>query len=200
MKIQQDRLIDSLKNDIEIMLNCIQFFRTEKDALLIQPIPGQWSVSQIIEHLNTYGRYYIPAIDRAMASSSLQREAWFNSGALGNYFTNMMRPKNVFEVKNKMKTQKSHAPDNNLQPDKVLNEFEEQQQKLLQLLEVARNKNLNKIRIPISISKLVRLRLGDTFRFLIAHEQRHFIQARNAIKTIGLSTDKFPAVLQVAQQ
>jgi hypothetical protein len=135
-----------------------------------------------------------------MASSSLQKEAWFNSGALGNYFTNMMRPKNVFEVKNKMKTQKSHAPDNNLQPDKVLNEFEEQQQKLLQLLEVARNKNLNKIRIPISISKLVRLRLGDTFRFLIAHEQRHFIQARNAIKTIGLSTDKFPAVLQVAQQ
>jgi len=59
---------------------------------------------------------------------------------------------------------------------------------------------LNTIRVPLSISKLVTLKLGDTFRFLIAHEQRHFIQARNSLKAIGVSTDKFPVVLQAVPQ
>jgi hypothetical protein len=159
-------------------------------------VPGKWSVAQILEHLNSYGRIYLPQIDKAISSSQSKREAWFNSGYLGNYFTNMMKPKDVFDVKNKMKAFKAHTPENKLNPGKVLDEFVEQQHKLLQLLEMAKQKSLNSIRIPLSVTKLIKLKLGDTFRFLIGHEQRHFVQARNAIKTIGLSTDKFPAILQ----
>ncbi len=200
MKVQQEQLIEDLKKDIEILLQCLASFKDEKDALLIPPVPGQWSIAQILEHLNSYGRYYLPAIDKAISMSSSKKEAWFNSGLLGNYFTNMMKPKDVFEIKNKMKAPKDHTPDTKLNPDKVMNEFMQQQQKLLTLLEIAKGTSLNMIRIPISITKLVKLKLGDTFRFLIAHEQRHFIQARNALKTIGLSTDKFPVILQAEQQ
>jgi uncharacterized damage-inducible protein DinB len=198
MKIQQELLINNLKKDVEVLLKCVESFKAEKDALLIPPVPGKWSIAQILEHLNSYGRYYLPAIDKALALSTSEREAWFNSGFWGNYFTNSLRPKNVFEIKNKMKAPKDHVPDTNLDPEKVLNEFVEQQQRLLQLLDHAKQKSLNSIRVPISISKLIKLRLGDTFRFFIAHEQRHFVQARNALKTIGLPTDKFPAILQVA--
>jgi hypothetical protein len=196
MKIQQEELLESLKKDVEILLECADFFRKEIDALLIPPVPGKWSVAQILEHLNSYGRIYLPQIDKAISSSQSKREAWFNSGYLGNYFTNMMKPKDVFDVKNKMKAFKAHNPENKLNPGKVLDEFVEQQHKLLQLLEMAKQKSLNSIRIPLSVTKLIKLKLGDTFRFLIGHEQRHFVQARNAIKTIGLSTDKFPAILQ----
>jgi hypothetical protein len=200
MKIQSEELIESLKKDVEIMLECADFFRSEIDALLIPPVPGKWSIAQILEHLNGYGRIYLPAIERAVSTSQTKREAWFNSGWLGNYFTNMMKPKDVFEVKNKMKTFKAHAPDNNLSPQKVLDEFVEQQHALLRLLDMSKQKSLNSIRIPLSVTKLVTLKLGDTFRFLIGHEQRHFVQARNAIKTIGLSTDKFPVILQANPQ
>jgi hypothetical protein len=196
MKIQQEELLESLKKDVEILLECADFFRKEIDALLIPPVPGKWSVAQILEHLNSYGRIYLPQIDKAISSSQSKREAWFNSGYLGNYFTNIMKPKDVFDVKNKMKAFKAHTPENKLNPGKVLDEFVEQQHKLLQLLEMAKQKSLNSIRIPLSVTKLIKLKLGDTFRFLIGHEQRHFVQARNAIKTIGLSTDKFPAILQ----
>jgi hypothetical protein len=196
MKIQQEELLESLKKDVEILLECADFFRKEIDALLIPPVPGKWSVAQILEHLNSYGRIYLPQIDKAISSSQSKREAWFNSGYLGNYFTNIMKPKDVFDVKNKMKAFKAHNPENKLNPGKVLDEFVEQQHKLLQLLEMAKQKSLNSIRIPLSVTKLIKLKLGDTFRFLIGHEQRHFVQARNAIKTIGLSTDKFPAILQ----
>jgi hypothetical protein len=200
MKVKQEELIDSLKKDVEVLLECADFFRNEIDALLVPPMPEKWSVAQILEHLNGYGRIYLPQIDRAISGSQSIREAWFNSGLLGNYFTNMMKPKDVFEVKNKMKTLKTHSPQNNLNAGKVLDEFVEQQHKLLQLLEMAKLKNLNSVRIPLSITRLVKLKLGDTFRFLIAHEQRHFIQARNALRTIGLPTDKFPVVLQAVPQ
>lgn len=198
MKIQSEELIESLKKDVEVLLECADFFRKEIDALLIPPVPGKWSIAQILEHLNSYGRIYLPAIEKAVSTSQTGREAWFNSGWLGNYFTNMMKPKSVFEVKNKMKAFKAHMPDNNLSPQKVLDEFVEQQHTLLRLLETAKLKSLNNIRIPLSVTKLVTLKLGDTFRFLIGHEQRHFVQARNAIKIIGLSTDKFPVILQAS--
>ncbi len=200
MKVKQDELIDSLKKDVEVLLECADFFRDEIDALLIPPMPDKWSIAQILEHLNSYGRIYSPQIDKAISAGHSNREAWFNSGFLGNYFTNMMKPQNVFEVKNKMKAFKTHSPENNLNSGKVLDEFVEQQHKLLQLLEMSKLKNLNSIRIPLSISNLIKLKLGDAFRFLIAHEQRHLIQARNALKTIGLSTDKFPVVLQAVPQ
>ena len=200
MKVKQDELIESLKKDVEILLECADFFRDEIDALLIPPTPDQWSIAQILEHLNSYGRIYLPQMDKAISASQSNRDAWFNSGLLGNYFTNMMKPKNVFEVTNKMKALKSHSPENKLNAGKVLDEFVEQQHTLLQLLEMAKLKNLNTIKIPLSITKMVKLKLGDTFRFLIAHEQRHFIQARNSLKTIGLSTDKFPVVLQAVPQ
>jgi hypothetical protein len=200
MKIQQEELLESLKKDVETLLECADFFRNEIDALLIPPVPGKWSIAQILEHLNGYGRIYLPMINKAVSISQSKRAAWFNSGFLGNYFTNMMKPKDVFEIKNKMKTAKAHTPDNNLNPGKVLDEFVEQQHQFLQLLEMAKLKDLNAVRVPLSITKLIKLKLGDTFRFLIAHEQRHFVQARNAIKTIGLSTNKFPVILQAVSR
>jgi hypothetical protein len=181
-------------------LECADFFRNEIDALLIPPMPEKWSVAQTLEHLNGYGRVYLPIVNKAISVSQSKRAAWFNSGFLGNYFTNMMKPKNVFEVKNKMKAFKAHVPDNNLNPGKVLDEFVEQQHQFLLLLEMAKLKDLNAVRVSLSVTKLIKLKLGDTFRFLIAHEQRHFVQARNAIKTIGLSTNKFPVILQAVPQ
>lgn len=192
------RITGKLKKDVEILLECADFFRAEIDALLIPPVPGQWSIAQILEHLNSYGRIYLPEIDKAISSSQSERSAWFNSGFWGNYFTNMMKPKDVFEVKNKMSAMKAHSPENKLNPGKVLEEFTEQQHRLLQLLEMAKLRNMNVIKIPLSITRLVKLKLGDTFRFLVAHEQRHFVQARNAIKTIGLPTNRFPVILQAS--
>lgn len=97
-----------------------------------------------------------------------------------------------------MKTGKAYNPPAALTPDQVINEFIDHQKKLLQLLDTARSRDLNAIRIPITITKFIKLKLGDTFRFLVAHEQRHLVQARNAIHALGIATDKFPVILQAA--
>lgn len=151
----------------------------DPDVLLRQPAPGKWSAIQAFEHLNSYGRYYLPAIEKAMQDTKLTKE-WFTPGWLGDYFTNMMLPKNGV-VTNKMQAPKDHRPPPNLDVKLVFEEFLKQQHQLLNLLEAAKKKNISAIRVPISISKLFKLKLGDTFRFLIAHEQRHLVQVHLAL-------------------
>jgi len=199
-KFKSEDLINQLQSDVQKLIEAAEHLRTADPVKLGYSVgEGKWSVAQILEHLNAYNRYYLPAIEKAMAAISKEQNAWFVSGFWGNYFTKMMMPTNVYEVKNKMRAMKAYTPDKSLNVETVFNEFFEHQHKLIQLLEVARRRNLNTIRVPISISKLIRFKLGDTFRFLIAHEQRHMIQARNTIKAVGVSTDKFPVILEAAR-
>jgi hypothetical protein len=96
-----------------------------------------------------------------------------------------------------MKTSKKYNFPNSLNVDNVMTEFLDHQDKLLHLLQEAKKRDLNRIKLPLTITKLLKLKLGDVFRFVVAHEQRHMIQARNTLKTVGIPTDKFPVILQV---
>lgn len=199
-KFKSEELIDQLEADVRHLIAAAEHLQ-QADAVKLSypPAEGKWSAAQALEHLNMYNRYYLPMIEKAMVHIPKEVNAWFVPGFLGNYFTNMMMPKNVYEIKNKMRAMKSFRPDRGVNVEGVFKEFIEHQKKLLQLLETARKRNLEQVRIPISISKMIRLKLGDVFRFLVAHEQRHMIQARNAIRATGVSTDKFPVILEAAR-
>jgi hypothetical protein len=199
-KFKSEDLINQLQADVKHIIAAAEHLQTADPVKLNYcPAEGSWSVAQVLEHLNAYNRYYLPAIEKSMIHISKDTSAWFVPGFWGNYFTKMMMPKNVYEVKNKMKAMKSYSPTKGLNVEAVFKEFFQHQNKLLQLLDVAKRRNMNSIKIPITISKLIRFKLGDTFRFIIAHEQRHMIQARNAIKAVGVSTDKFPVILEAAR-
>jgi uncharacterized damage-inducible protein DinB len=200
-KFKTEDLLNELTQDVTRVKEAAAFFASaDKNKLVYTLEEGRWSVVQILEHLNAYNRYYLPLIESELSVVAQDANTWFNSGYWGEKFTKSMKPTNVYEIKNKMKTTKKMSFPNNLHVETVLNEFTEGQDQLLQLLERAKGRDLAKIHIPITLTKLVKLRLGDTFRFLIAHEQRHMIQARNTIKEAGVATDKFPVILQVAPQ
>jgi hypothetical protein len=196
-KFKSEDLINSLQNDVRQLAAAAESMKSMDKIKLGYPLTnGKWTAIQALEHLNMYNRYYLPLVETAINESKTGRSAWFNSGTLGNYFANTMKPSDVFEIRNKMKTQKSYNPPAALNAEKVIAEFLEHQQKLNQLLDAARNHDMNNIRIPITVSKFIKFKLGDTFRFLVGHEQRHLVQARNAIRELGISTDKFPVILQ----
>jgi hypothetical protein len=198
-KFKAEELLNDLRTDVERIKEAAAFFKdVEKTKLIYQPKEGKWSIVQVLEHLNAYGRYYIPAMEKAITEKKTGKQAWFTPGFWGNFFTNSMKPKNVYEIKNKMKAAKAFSFPNSLNVDTVLAEFNQQQDSLIRLLDMAQHVDLNEIRLPVTITKVIRLKLGDVFRFLIAHEQRHMIQARNTLNTVGITTDKFPVILQVA--
>ncbi|HVE61087.1 MAG TPA: DinB family protein [Chitinophagaceae bacterium] len=200
-KFKSEDLTKELKEDVQHLQAAAEHLKnTDKSKLVYAVNEGQWSVVQCLQHLNAYGRHYLPAIEKAIAVKTGEKNAWFNSGFLGDYFTKSMKPTNVYEIRNKMKAMKSFTFPNSLNVDTVIKEYIDQKTKLQQLLDIANDRDLNSIRLPITLTKLIKLKLGDLFRFLIAHEQRHMIQARNTLKSTGVATDKFPVILQVVQQ
>ena len=65
----------------------------------------------------------------------------------------------------------------------TIDRFLKQQEMLKSLLNQARTSDLTGTRVPISLTKLVRLRLGDTFRFFVYHIERHILQAEKVISS-----------------
>lgn len=154
------------------------------ETLATKPSPGQWSAAQCLEHLNIYGRYYLPAIENAIAEAKRKgRSATdnFTSGWLGDYFAKLMRPKPDGHLKSKMKAPKHAVPTAAPDPRAMLAEFIDQQESMLKLLDAAASVNLGKLRIPISIAPFIRLKLGDTLLFVTAHIERHILQAERAM-------------------
>ena len=76
-----------------------------------------------------------------------------------------------------MKSPKDKNPANSALTITTIDRFLKQQERLKALLMQAKQVNLTKTKTSISISNLVKLRLGDTFRFLIYHIERHVKQA-----------------------
>ena len=184
-KINKTSLLERLKNDSrQIILQTNYLLQEDPEILLLQPGEGRWSVTQVIEHLNSYGRYYLPHIQTSLTSVKQSTKEVYSPGFLGDYFTKSMLPKSNGQVTNKMQAPKAHRPPIDIDSSVVLDEFLKQEHELLECLDKAAIADLQKIRIPISLTRFIKLQLGDTFRFLIAHHQRHFVQVQNTLKQV----------------
>lgn len=171
-----ETLISNIESRVESHIEqAVQVLQNLDEARLNRPAAnGGWSIAQCIEHLNTYGRYYLPVIKKGLNENvHIPPSSEFSSGWLGSYFTKMMEPKS----QKKMKAFKNHIPAARLDGHAVIAEFIEQQETMLGLLQRSRSTNLNRIRLPISISKVVKLKLGDVLQFCVAHDARHIAQA-----------------------
>ena len=156
------------------------------DYLTAQPGENKWSAAQCLEHLNSYGRYYLPAMRQAIsAAPASEPKADFKSSWLGNYFYNLMLTDSKGGVKKKMKAPKDHRPATNLNAAVVMSEFISQQEQLLHLITLAQGVDLERVKVPISLSKFIKLSLGDTLLFYVAHILRHVAQAERAMLVAG---------------
>ncbi len=182
-------LIDSLSAEVNTIVQRItELSALSNEQLNKQPAPGKWSVAQIVEHLNTYDRYYIPLASQMLNKvGRVSGKKQFKPGWLGEYFVNSMysQVKTTGAVTNKMSAMKGHIPSETLDATKVLSEFIADQRKLLELLEQMKDVDIASVRIPITISKFITIKLGDAIRFLVAHEVRHFSQIERALQAIG---------------
>ena len=180
--ISKLELLGMLEQEVEKHLaGAISAFQNLPEEKLLHPAAdGGWSIAQCLAHLNSYGRYYLPAIRHAILHpSDKKKKKKFNSGWIGNYFTKMMQPGNSTK---KYKSPKDHVPAPNHNACAVVAEFIQQQEELMGCLRMAKGIDINATRVPVSISKWIRLKLGDTFRFVVAHNERHLLQAKRHLK------------------
>lgn len=176
--INKSTLLLQLEQRIELQLKTVtSVYQNLTDEVLLKPSSkGGWSIAQCFDHLNSYGDFYLPAIANGLNKAPFSsRNTAFKSTWLGNYFTSLMEPGQKMK---KMKAFKNHVPKSNLNPHEVISIFITQLEELLSLIKAANNKDINTIKIPISLTNLIRLKLGDVFQFILAHNDRHIAQAK----------------------
>lgn len=158
-----------------------QYQNLSIDSLTSRPDPDKWNVLECLEHLNLYGDFYLPAIERSIATAPTPSTSIFKSGILGNYFAKSMLPR---EKTNKMATFKDKNPIGSALGKEVIVRFLDQQHKLLRMLDQCRTINIIKAKTGTSIASWIKLRLGDTLRVVIYHHDRHIVQADKALKSL----------------
>ncbi|MEM6963476.1 MAG: DinB family protein [Bacteroidota bacterium] len=180
MKINNRDLIEDLiQRTKDVMNAAIELESLNNEILNWRSSEKSWSVLECFEHLNRYGDFYLSEIEKSInEGKKVEENEIFKSGWLGNYFANSMLPK---EKLNKMNTFKSMNPLGSALDKSTLEKFINQQKQMLQLLGKARTVDLSKTKTAISISNWIKLRLGDTFRVVIYHNQRHVVQARKVL-------------------
>jgi hypothetical protein len=150
-----------------------------------KPSQDSWSIAEVFAHLNGYAGYYHPAFfDKIAKTRFTSPKEVFTSSPLGRSAWQSMKLGKQQNVKRKFNAPKNYNPSVSVG---MVNGSEVQtllagQQELLHVLEKAIFVNLRKVKVPISISKIIRLRLGDALLFVAYHNERHMQQAINLTK------------------
>ena len=148
-----------------------------------QPAPNKWSAAQCAVHLNVYADFYLPNIQKAIQKGESEAQKAtedYKSGWLGEYFVGIMAVEANGKPKKMMPAPKNARPTAQIYTKTVIETLLAHQKQTLQLLLAAKNINLARLRVKTSISSLISMQLGDTFRFNIAHSTRHLLQALRA--------------------
>ena len=186
MKIAQKNLINELLINIEKSITSVKNLqKLPLEKLNYKKNTLSWSVLECLEHLNLYGNFYLPeiqkTIEKAIEKQTPQSQSIvnqiFNSGFFGEMFVGLIQVKNG-KIK-KMKAPKNKMPANSGLDYQTIITFLAQLDTLKLLLEKTREIDMMKAKTPISITKLIKFSLGDTFRFVIFHIERHVLQAEN---------------------
>lgn len=173
----QQTMLSEMEAKVETHLDhAVCIFQNLTDAQLNRSsTTGGWSIAECLWHLNSYAIYYHPHIDKAIGKAKpVSHGGTYNETWAGAFFARMMDPTTG---KKKSKAFKAHVPPSNLNGHRVVMDFISHQEHLLLRLREAGKVDMRSARIPISIMPWARLPLGDVFRFLVAHEDRHVAQA-----------------------
>ena len=180
MQIENNQLIDELLERMKKCTRLVKGFEALSVGQLQFKNGDRWSILECLEHLNLYGDFYLVEIEKQILTNPQKNTSTkFKSGILGNYFANLMEVK---EGKiTKMKSPKDKNPSNKNLSITTINRFLKQQEQLVNLLNQCRSIDLTRTRAAISLTNLVKLRLGDTLRFFCYHIERHVVQAERAL-------------------
>lgn len=214
--MQASKLTQNLIEEITTILQkANQLQQLSNDELNFRPNTESWTILECIEHLNRYSDFYLQEIEKRIDEKTdknkpnSNQEYIFKSGFLGNYSANSMLPvqkgvvsigenknptgNHFLKVGNKMKTFKDKNPIHSGVDRRVLETFIDDQNEFIRLLEKSKNVDLNKTKISLTLP-LLKFNLGDTFRFVINHEIRHFFQIDTILSNCLLVSPKVKVI------
>jgi len=151
-------------------------------AIYRRPNSEAWNAVECIAHLNRYASFYIPTIVEKLSNQPEKQVNEVKHGWFGKWSIGSMGPKedNRDEL-GKMNTFKSMNTLGGDFNNRTIHQYIRHTEDWEDLLKRAHKYDLNRIKVPTTLGKLVQMRLGDILKFVLTHEKRHLIQAHEAV-------------------
>jgi hypothetical protein len=145
------------------------------------PEPSRWSAFQCIEHLNNANSSYIEQIAGHLSNlQSADGTQEMKHGLIANFLV-----RSVMKRNNKMKAPKFLQPQLTQNNVEAVEQYKRNNQRLQDMLNQLKHKNLAKPRIISTGGKLFQPKIGDVLRMIIHHDKRHIEQAQRMAQFAG---------------
>lgn len=181
--MSQSKYIQDLQNEVQILINEVEHnFVPLSDAnLLIKNAPQVWNVIENLNHLLLSNEYLMLHVIEKIASLKPEEEE-FNPSWLGKFVVRIIGKNASGIYAPKFKTNHEFEPAKSpiLNPRNVLEDYIQQLRIFTSVLEQLEGKSLSDSRIRLPFWSWLRLDLGSSLAFFIAHNQRHIRQAKFA--------------------
>lgn len=161
-----------------------KFFHLSDEQKKWKPSLDSWNILEIFAHLNEYSRFYNGTfLNKIQTTKFRTPQENFISSPLGRSAWNSMKLGNAKNVKRKFRALKAFNPTINpgLIQEQAIQQFCALQQDFIAIIEAASAVNIRKAKVHTSMSKIIKLRLGDALLFATYHNERHLQQALNLL-------------------
>ncbi|QSE98286.1 DinB family protein [Fulvivirga lutea] len=137
----------------------------------------EWSALECVDHMNKAMSLYTEQMKELNLESG--EEEIVKIGLKGNFFAEGMRPKGE-KISYKMPTTKIFVPEKN-DATIILENFLKTLDWSENFLLKNRQNKWHKVKVTSALGPLVKFNLAEAFNFLLAHNERHILQARKAM-------------------
>lgn len=174
------RQFDDAVSEAEGLMNGL-----DEAALNWSPSPEKWSVAQCLDHLTITARRYAEAIEPVVAAApkdSPDKPA--KRGWLASWFIRSLEP----PVRFRAKAPQPFRPQTTVSRDALIRDYGETHRRLREQIEASNGVDLSGVKVVSPVAGWIKLRLGDCYAVICAHERRHLWQASEV-----RSAEGFPA-------
>ena len=163
------------------------FGRLSPAQLNWKPSAGQWSVGQCFDHLVVTNSCFFPDM-RKVAAGEYKSSLWGRVSPLSGFFGRLILKALDPEKGRKTKAPRVFEPARSDVDAGVIARFVQHQSEVADLMRATGGADLRGLQVTSPVSPVATYSLLDAYRIVVAHERKHFEQARRVTQSEG-----FPA-------
>ena len=178
MVFSKNALLNELSDRIDLIRKSASAFSSmHPTQLKKKPGDQQWSIIEIFDHLNISHGIYLRTIAKKMDNAPLDQSDLFKPGWLGNWLYQKTLPGENGQI-SRMRTPGFLQPKpSDWEMEEIFNTYYNQLDELEDVVERARRVNIQQLKVTFAMTGMLQLRLGDNLRMMVAHHERHLLQA-----------------------
>jgi hypothetical protein len=152
-----------------------------------KPSPEQWSVGQCFDHLIVTNSTFFRGMEK-IAAGTYRSSLWGRVSPLSGFFGRFILKALDPEKGRKTKAPRVFEPSKSDVAADVLARFAAHQEELSARMRATAGTDLRGLKVTSPVSPVATYSLLDAYRIVVAHERKHFEQARRVTRIPG-----FPA-------